>query len=155
MVMNAKIMTAIANDKLVYSDRDISVVKRKGGWVNVTRDGTTFAVRADKAREIMAGGKQRYSTVGDRLYSEWINNTQGGQMHTARRQVEGMQKKAIKNGDFEMAGALGEVLNRSDVTVAKWYDKWKATTSDKEIEEFYSYDTTQDFEDMLEELLQE
>lgn len=124
----------------------MSYQKVGGGWSRVTvaePDGrvVTFSLRTPRLNEIL-NGKGLFYDPAYKAYSEWINTTRVGYLHSQRRQVEGMLKTARKKGDIEEASKLEQILKMSDEKVAQFREEWLEAHSDVEIDEYYEYENT-------------
>lgn len=124
----------------------MSYQKVGGGWSRITvaePDGrvVTFSLRTPRLNEIL-NGKGLFYDPAYKAYSEWINTTRVGYLHSQRRQVEGMLKTARKKGDIEEASKLEQILKMSDEKVAQFREEWLDAHSDVEIDEYYEYENT-------------
>lgn len=138
---------------LKFQDEHTKVIAKRGGWLNVERNGVTFSVRGKKAKNIVDNGNLKYSTIGDRLYSTWIQGSKTGKMHTARLQTEGILKTAVRKHNSDLAGEVRMVLTHSDKYVARWYNAWVSSHTNLELEQFYSYDTRQELSNDIDAIL--
>lgn len=131
---------------LAVNQPRLKVQTKKGGWSKVTytdpnaKSPITFNIRTSGIKDVMYKEPNAWFHPAEAVYSRWINTTVQGQLYSARRQVEGMLKVAVRTGDTEMARKLEQILAMDDVTVAKFRKDWEDAHSDVEIEEYYTYE---------------
>lgn len=131
---------------LLLNDPRLKIQMGKGGWTKVTyldpnASGlVTFSIQYAKIKDIITRQPSRFFHPAEAVYSKWINESPAGKMYTARRQVEGMLKVALKRGDVELADKITQILKKSDSTVAQFRADWVNAHSDVEISDWYDYD---------------
>lgn len=131
---------------IVVNDPRLKVQSRGGGWARVTYTDPnapapiTFSIRMNKISDVMHKQPNAWFHPAEAVYSKWINTTKKGADYSARRQVEGMLKVAIKRGDDEMARRLEEILKMSDDKVAAFRKDWEDSHTDEEIDDWYDYE---------------
>lgn len=131
---------------IIVNDPRLKVQVRGGGWAKVTYTDpnasgpVTFSIRMSKIKYYLDKPPSDWFHPAEATYSEWINTTKEGALYSARRQVEGMLKVAVKKGDEELAERLRQILKKDDLTVAQFRQDWLNAHTDVEIEDFYDYE---------------
>lgn len=132
--------------RVVVNEPRLKVENARGGWSHVTYTDPNankpieFNIRTSKIADVMNREANAWFHPAEAVYSEWINSSVSGQKYSARRQVEGMLKVAIKKGDIEMVDKLTAILKMNDDKVAQFRQMWLDAHTDMEIEDFYDYD---------------
>lgn len=143
-------ISKVGPKSIIVNEGRIQAAHSGGGWAKVnyvdpvTRRTVTFNMRTTTLREALGQRKNRWYDPATAVYAKWIKGTRAGQLYSARRQVEGMLKTALKKGDMEMAGKLEQILAMSDEKVLAFRQEWEKAMSDAEVEQFYTYEDTVD-----------
>lgn len=133
---------------IVVNDPRLKVQSRKGGWAKVTytdpnaKSPITFNIRMKEIKDVMNKMPNAWFHPAEAVYSKWINKTTGGKVYSARRQVEGMRKAALKRLDMDEVARLDKILARSDKDVMQFRQEWEDAHTDAEIEDYYEYEET-------------
>lgn len=131
---------------LVVNQARLKVQQRGGGWARVTytdpnaKGPITFNIRMKQISGVMNKAPSAWFHPAEAVYSKWISTTKAGAEYTARRQVEGMYKTALKRGDDKEAERLQGILKKSDKEVAKFRKEWEEAHTDEEISDWYDYE---------------
>lgn len=140
-----------AERNLLVNDPRLKVQKRGGGWAKVTYMDTrvgspvTFSIRMSKIEGVMYKQPTAWFHPAEAVYSQWINYTARGAKYSARRQVEGMLKVAIKKGDSEMVDKLTYILSLNDDKVEQFRKDWLDSHTNEEIEDWYDYEEEEEW----------
>lgn len=135
-----------AEKGIVVNDPRLKVQNRGGGWARVTyidpraNGPVTFSIRMKKIEGVMNKEPNAWFHPAEAVYSQWVNYTAKGAKYSARRQVEGMLKVAIKKGDYEMVEKLQYILTLSDDKVEQFRKDWEMAHTNAEIEDWYDYE---------------
>lgn len=159
MPLNARAITnAISKSLNAPAVRTASITEHNGviyqkgghGWTTVydPKRGS-YKVRSSMVEKAFQTKETKYHTVEGSLYSDFIHNTTWGAKMSARKHVQGMLDKAVRDQDMETAAKLEKILASSDDKVAKFWDEWCEEQGNEGIEEYFSYDKEQSFEDYM------